>query len=227
MDELKILTAHVFEPGQNSIDTYEKNGGYQAIRKAIPALSPAAIIEQVKDAGLRGRGGAGFATGKKWDFIPKDPAIIKYLVCNADESEPGTFKDRLIMEHDPHQLIEGVILASYAIGAKQAFIYCRGEYFKSLLTLNQAVAEAKERGYLDAPLFGSDYSLNIVIHSGAGAYIAGEETAQLNSLEGFRATPRLKPPFPAISGLYGKPTIINNVETLCNVVHIGNKGVEW
>lgn len=227
MDELKVLTAHVNDPDQIHISTYEKNGGYQAIRKAIPVLTPTAVIEQVKEAGLRGRGGAGFATGKKWDFIPKDPAIVKYLVCNADESEPGTFKDRLIMEHDPHQLIEGIILGAYAIGARQAFIFCRGEYFKCLSTLNQAVKEAKEEGYLDAPLFGSDYSLNIVVHSGAGAYIAGEETAQLNSLEGFRATPRLKPPFPAIAGLYGKPTIINNVETLCNVVHIVNKGVEW
>lgn len=227
MDEMRILTAFVNDPIQITIDGYEKNGGYQAIKKAIPAITPAELIEQVKSSELRGRGGAGFVTGKKWEFIPKDPAITKYLVCNADESEPGTFKDRLIMEHDPHQLIEGMILACYAIGAHLAFIYCRGEYFKAFTLLTQAVKEAKERGYLGKPLFGSDYSLEIIVHSGAGAYIAGEETAQLNSLEGFRATPRLKPPFPAIAGLYGQPTIINNVETLCNVVHIVNRGVEW
>lgn len=219
MDEMRILMAHVNNPEQFWIETYEKNGGYQAIKKAIPHTPPADLIELVKSSGLRGRGGAGFATGKKWEFIPKDPAIVKYLVCNADESEPGTFKDRLLMEKDPHQLIEGIILASYAIGAKIAFIYCRGEYNLSLERLKKAVQEAKEKGYLG--------SLEIVVHTGAGAYIAGEETAQLNSLEGFRATPRLKPPFPAIAGLYGKPTIVNNVETLCNVVHIVNRGSEW
>lgn len=219
MDEMRILMAHVGHPEQMAIETYEKNGGYQAIKKAIPHLSPLELIELVKSSGLRGRGGAGFATGKKWEFIPKDPGTVKYLVCNADESEPGTFKDRLLMEKDPHQLIEGVILASYAIGAKIAFIYCRGEYFLSRERLKKAVGEAKEKGYLG--------SLEILVHAGAGAYIAGEETAQLNSLEGFRATPRLKPPFPAIAGLYGKPTIVNNVETLCNVVHIVNRGLEW
>jgi NADH-quinone oxidoreductase subunit F len=180
----------------------------------------------VKDAGLRGRGGAGFVTGMKWSFIPKD-APTRYLVCNADESEPGTFKDRLIMERDPHQLIEGVILASYAIGCHRAFIYCRGEYYECISKLQHAVDQAKKKGYLGDRVLGSDFSLEIVVHVGAGAYIAGEETAQLNSLEGYRATPRLKPPFPAVSGLYGKPTIINNVETLCNVVHIANRGVEW
>lgn len=217
MDEMRILMAHVDDPNQIHIATYEKNGGYQAIKKAIPHMSPADVLKQVLDSELRGRGGAGFMTGKKWDFIPKDPEITKYLVCNADESEPGTFKDRLLMEKDPHQLIEGIILSCYAIGAKKAFIYCRGEYHKSFALLNQAIAEAK--GHLG--------ELTIVVHSGAGAYIAGEETALLTSLEGYRATPRLKPPFPAISGLYGKPTIINNVETLCNVVHIINRGVEW
>lgn len=216
MDEMKILTAYIHDPNQYQIETYEKNGGYQAIKKGT---SPEDLLQQVKASELRGRGGAGFLTGKKWDFIPKDPAITKYLVCNADESEPGTFKDRLLMENDPHQLIEGILLASRAIGAKRAFIYCRGEYFKSISRLNQAVKEAKEKGYLS--------HVDIVVHVGAGAYIAGEETAQLNSLEGYRATPRLKPPFPAIAGLYGKPTIINNVETLCNVVHIVNRGVEW
>ncbi len=219
MDELKILTAFIHDPNQSSIDTYEKNGGYQAIKKAIPDIAPATLIDMVKQTELRGRGGAGFITGAKWGFIPKDTNEPKYLVCNADESEPGTFKDRLLIEKDPHQVIEGIILACYAIGAKMAFIYCRGEYYEGMKKLRDAVQEAKNRGYLA--------NLDIVVHPGAGAYIAGEETAQLNSLEGYRATPRLKPPFPAISGLYSKPTIVNNVETLCNVVHIVNRGVEW
>lgn len=227
MDEMRVLLAHVDAPNQCTIYTYEKNGGYKAIRKTIPNLTPAQLIEMVKKSGLRGRGGAGFFTGMKWGFIPNDPKLEKYLVCNCDESEPGTFKDRLLVERDPHQLIEGMILASYAIGAHRAFIYCRGEYFESLKRLRTAVAEAKEKGYLGKNIFGSDFSLEIVVHPGAGAYIAGEETALLNSLEGFRATPRLKPPFPAIAGLYGKPTIVNNVETLCNVVHIVNRGEEW
>ncbi|MCE5295235.1 MAG: NADH-quinone oxidoreductase subunit NuoF [Chlamydiales bacterium] len=220
MDELKVLTRFIDYPNQCSIETYEKNGGYKALKKAIPDIAPATLIEMVKQSELRGRGGAGFVTGNKWGFVPKDPTLAKYLVCNADESEPGTFKDRLLIERDPHQVIEGIILASYAIGAKKAFIYCRGEYYEGFKKLQQAVKEAKQHGYL-----GND--MDIVVHPGAGAYIAGEETAQLNSLEGFRATPRLKPPFPAIAGLYNKPTIINNVETLCNVVHIVNNGVEW
>lgn len=227
MPEMRILTAYTHLPDQINIETYERNGGYQTIRKAIPKIAPADITEMVKQAGLRGRGGAGFVTGMKWGFIPKDPSLPKYLVCNCDESEPGTFKDRLLIEHDPHQLIEGIILASYAIGAHFAVIYSRGEFFEGIAKLRAAVRQAKEKGYLGQKIFGSDFSLNIVVHPGAGAYIAGEETALLNSLEGLRATPRLKPPFPAVAGLYGKPTIINNVETLCNVVHIVNRGVEW
>ena len=215
MGEMRVLMAHVDDPDQIKIDTYIKNGGYQAIKKEI---APADLVEMVKQSGLRGRGGAGFVTGAKWGFIPKE-AKVRYLVCNADESEPGTFKDRLLMERDPHQLIEGIILACKAIESKHAFIYCRGEYFKALKILNKAVEEAKEKGFLS--------DLQIVVHPGAGAYIAGEETAQLNSLEGYRATPRLKPPFPAVKGLYGQPTVINNVETLCNVVHIVNRGAEW
>lgn len=219
MDEMRVLTAHIDAPGQDTIAVYEKNGGYQALRKAIPNMQPDEIVDWVKRSELRGRGGAGFATGMKWGFLPKDPNKKKYLVCNCDESEPGTFKDRLIIEHDPHQLIEGVILTSYAIQAEQAFIYCRGEFYEGMRKLKRAVEEASAKGYLG--------KLKIVVHPGAGAYIAGEETAQLNSLEGYRATPRLKPPFPAVVGLYGQPTIINNVETLCNVVHIINKGVDW
>lgn len=227
MPEMRILTAHIDDPGQVNLETYERNGGYQAIRKAIPHLSPEDLIHQVEASGLRGRGGAGFLTGKKWSFIPKNSPLPRYLVCNCDESEPGAFKDRLIIEHDPHQLLEGIILASYAIGARLAFIYCRGEFYGGINKLRKAVSQAKEKGYLGSPLFNSDFSLDIIVHPGAGAYIAGEETAQLTSLEGFRALPRLRPPFPAIAGLYGKPTIVNNVETLCNVVHIVNRGVEW
>ncbi|MBS4167692.1 NADH-quinone oxidoreductase subunit NuoF [Parachlamydia sp. AcF125] len=227
MPETRILMAYIKEPNQHQIETYERNGGYQAIRKAIPHFKPEGLIEWVRESGLRGRGGAGFLTGVKWGFIPQDPNIPKYLVCNSDESEPGTFKDRLLIERDPHQVIEGVILASYAIGAKLAFIYCRGEFYEGIRRLEKAVQEAKKRGYLGPSILGSQSSLDIIIHPGAGAYIAGEETAQLNSLEGYRATPRLKPPFPAAAGLYGKPTIINNVETLSNVVHIVNRGVEW
>ncbi|MCE2983017.1 MAG: NADH-quinone oxidoreductase subunit NuoF [Parachlamydia sp.] len=227
MPEERVLTAFMDDPAQVGIETYEKNGGYQAIKKAIPGIQPADLVEQVKQSWLRGRGGAGFQTGLKWSFIPKNSAQPKYLVCNCDESEPGTFKDRYIIEHDPHQLIEGIILASYAIGAAQAFIYCRGEFFQGNKLLRTAIEEAKAKGYVGQGILGTDYSLDIVVHPGAGAYIAGEETAQLNSLEGFRATPRLKPPFPAIAGLYRQPTIVNNVETLCNVVHIVNRGVEW
>jgi len=226
MPEMRVLMAHTDDPEQWKIETYEHNGGYKAIRKAIPNIAPEQLVDMVKQSGLRGRGGAGFYTGMKWGFVPKD-LQPKYLVCNADESEPGTFKDRLLIEKDPHQLIEGIILSSYAIGVKLAFIYCRGEFYEGIEKLRNAVKEAKKKGYLGKKLFNSDFSLEIIVHPGAGAYIAGEETAQLNSLEGFRATPRLKPPFPAVAGLYGKPTVINNVETLCNVVHIVNNGVEW
>lgn len=227
MGEMRVIMAHMDDPKQRQIDTYIKNGGYQAVRKAIPSIAPADLTAMVKNSGLRGRGGAGFVTGVKWGFIPKDPSLQKYLVCNCDESEPGTFKDTLIIDNDPHQLIEGVILASYAIGAHKAFIYCRGEFFIGNERLRNAVEEARAHKLIGDNIFGSGYSLDIIVHPGAGAYIAGEETALLNSLEGFRATPRLKPPFPAVKGLYGMPTIINNVETLCNVVHIVNRGVEW
>lgn len=227
MAEMRILMAHGDSKDQCNIDTYEKNGGYQAIRKVIPNIAPADLIEIVKKSGLRGRGGAGFSTGMKWGFVPKDSPQPKYLVCNADESEPGTFKDRWLIEHDPHQILEGVILASYAIDAHYAFIYCRGEFYQGIALLREAVAQAKKKGYIGKSVLGSKYSLDVIVHPGAGAYIAGEETAQLNSLEGYRATPKLKPPFPAVSGLYGKPTIINNVETLCNVAHIVNRGAEW
>lgn len=227
MPEMRILMAHIDDPDQYNIETYERNGGYQAIRKAIPHIMPEALTDMVKQSGLRGRGGAGFLTGAKWGFVPKNSLLPKYLVCNADESEPGTFKDCLLIDHDPHQIVEGIILASYAISAHTAFIYCRGEFFEGIVKLRSAVAQAKQKGYLGQNILGSNYSLEIIVHPGAGAYIAGEETALLTSLEGYRALPRLKPPFPAVAGLYSKPTIINNVETLCNVVHIVNRGVEW
>lgn len=226
MPEMRVLMAHMENPTQHTIETYEKNEGYQAIRKAIPHISPEALTEMVKQSELRGRGGAGFPTGVKWGFVPKTD-LPKYLVCNCDESEPGTFKDRMLIEHDPHLLIEGILLTCYAIGAKICFIYCRGEFFEGIFKLRKAIKEASERGYVGTPLFGSPCSVNIIVHPGAGAYIAGEETAQLNSLEGLRATPRLKPPFPAVKGLYGMPTIINNVETLCNIVPIVNRGAAW
>ena len=227
MPEMRILMAYIDQPDQYDIKTYMRNGGYQAIRKAIPHIKSKDLIEMVKQSGLRGRGGAGFPTGAKWGFIPKDSKLPKYLVCNSDESEPGTFKDRLLIEKDPHQVLEGIILSCYAIGAEKAFIYCRGEFFEGNQRLRNAVQQAKREGFLGSNIFGSGFSLDVIVHPGAGAYIAGEETAQLNSLEGFRATPRLKPPFPAIAGLYQKPTVVNNVETLCNVVHIVNRGVEW
>lgn len=227
MDEMKVLLKYTNDPHQCHIDAYESNGGYQAIRKALKELQPSQLIDLVKTSGLRGRGGAGFVTGLKWSFVPKDSTLPKYVVCNCDESEPGTFKDRLLIEKDPHQLIEGLMLASYAIEAHISFIYCRGEYYEGIQKLQAAVNEARKKGYLGKNIFGSNYSLEIIVHPGAGAYIAGEETAQLNSLEGYRATPRLKPPFPAVAGLYGKPTIINNVETLCSVVHIVNNGADW
>lgn len=227
MDEMRVLLKNVGKPDQCHLEGYERNGGYQAIRKALKEIQPSQLIEMVKESGLRGRGGAGFATGVKWGFIPKDPSLVKYVVCNCDESEPGTFKDRYLIENDPHQLIEGIMLASYAIGANRAFIYARGEFFEGIKKLQTAIDEAQKKGYLGEKIFDSQFSLNIVVHPGAGAYIAGEETALLNSLEGFRATPRLKPPFPAIAGLYSKPTVVNNVETLANVVHIVNQGVEW
>lgn len=227
MAQMKVLTEHIDAPEQHTLKVYQQNGGYTALRKVIPGIAPQALMDSVQASDLRGRGGAGFPTGKKWGFIPKDPNQTKYLVCNSDESEPGTFKDRLIIEKDPHQLIEGVILSSYAIDAHLAVIYCRGEFYLGMQRLNQAIIEATEAGFLGNNILGSGYSLTIIVHPGAGAYIAGEETALLNSLEGYRATPRLKPPFPAIAGLYGKPTIINNVETLCNVVHIANRGAEW
>jgi NADH-quinone oxidoreductase subunit F len=211
-----------------SLAEYEHAGGYQGLRKAL-RMAPAEVTELVKRSNLRGRGGAGFPTAMKWSFVPDgtDSPHPKYIVANADEMEPGTFKDRALMELDPHQLIEGMIVAAYAIGADIGYIFLRGEYEHSGDCLSQAIAEAEECNYLGRNILGSDYSLEIHLHFSAGRYICGEETALLNALEGKRAHPRTKPPFPQVSGLWGKPTIVQNVETLCNVHHIVDKGPDW
>jgi NADH-quinone oxidoreductase subunit F len=210
------------------IKDWEALEGYQAARKAIKDMSPADVQQVVKDANLRGRGGAGFPAGIKWSLIPMGPdAGPKYLVCNADEMEPGTFKDRLLMEQLPHQLIEGMICAAYAIQATRGYIFLRGEYIVAAERLNNALAQARAAGYLGENILGSGWSFDLFVHTGAGRYICGEETALINSLEGRRANPRAKPPFPQIAGAWGKPTIVNNVETLCNIAPILIRGAEW
>ena len=208
---------------------YESTGGYQGLHKAITQLQPKEVQLWVKDAGLRGRGGAGFNTGLKWSLVhmDEDAAQTRYLVVNADEMEPGTFKDRLLLEQDPHQLIEGIIIAAYAIQASIAYIFLRGEYHLAAQRIKNALLEARAKGYLGEHVLNSDFNLEIHLHTSAGRYICGEESALLNALEGKRATPRAKPPFAVVSGLWGKPTVVNNVETLCNVPHILNYGVEW
>ncbi len=214
------------EENSRSINTYLKLGGYSAMKRALIS-SPADVIEEVKKSGLRGRGGAGFPTGVKWGFIPKDSPKPKYLICNADESEPGTFKDREIIHVDPHMVIEGMIIASYAIAANVAYIYIRGEFVREAQYLEQAIAEAYKKRYLGRNILKTGYDLDIYVHRGAGAYICGEETALLESLEGKRGLPRLKPPFPAVVGAFGCPTIVNNVETLACVPHIIERGADW
>ena len=224
---IKILTKNMHVAGLQQIGVYESLGGYTGLAKALREYRPDEVTDIVKKSGLRGRGGAGFPTGMKWGFVPKDSRKPVYLCVNADESEPGTFKDRLIIEKDPHQLIEGTIISAYAIGCHLAFLYIRGEFVYGSKVLNKAVAEAYERGYLGKNILGSGFDLDMIVHRGAGAYICGEETGLLESLEGKRGHPRLKPPFPAVVGIYGSPTIINNVETLANVPHIINNGAEW
>jgi NADH-quinone oxidoreductase subunit F len=210
-----LLFKDIDEPGLNTLEVYSKRGGYESLRKAL-ATSPEEVLAQLEASGLRGRGGAGFAMGKKVSFLPKG-SIDKYLVCNADESEPGTFKDRELMQKSPHMLIEGIVIASYAAGANRSFIYIRGEYSHQADVLDAALAQAREAGYVGKDILGSGHSLSLVVHRGAGAYICGEETGLLDSLEGKRGNPRLKPPFPANQGLYRGPTLINNVETLATV----------
>ncbi len=224
----KILTRYQDIPNYTgTIDEYIAQGGYQALPKALREFQPAQLIEEVKKSGLRGRGGAGFPCGLKWGFIPKDSPKPKYLVCNSDESEPGTFKDRMLIEEEPHQLIEGIVISSYAIGCHLAFIYCRGEFVHGARILERALADAYARGYLGRNILGSGFDLDVYVHRGAGAYICGEETGLLESLEGKRGQPRMKPPFPAIAGLYRSPTVVNNVETLSNIPHIVLRGAEW
>ena len=224
MDE-PVLIARMRKPESHKIATNLADGGYATAKRVLTTMKPEEVVEQVKASGIRGRGGAGFPTGMKWGFLA--PAMPRYLVVNADESEPGTFKDRMIMEYDPHQLIEGIILSSYAIKAEIAFIYIRGEYYFGYTLLVEAVKEAQKQGFLGEKIFGTDANLRIVVHRGAGAYECGEETALLTSLEGYRGHPRMKPPFPAVEGLYAKPTIVNNVESIANVTHVMQRGVEW
>jgi NADH-quinone oxidoreductase subunit F len=212
---MEILYKDIDDPELATLDGYSKRGGYAMLRKAL-TMDPADVLQQMLDSGVRGRGGAGFAMGKKMSFIPKG-AMDKYLVCNADESEPGTFKDRELMQKNPHQLIEGILIGAYAIGANRSFIFIRGEYQHQADVLDAAVAEARAAGYIGERILGSDHTIDLVVHRGAGAYICGEETALLDALEGKRGNPRLKPPFPAVQGLYRGPTLINNVETLMNV----------
>lgn len=220
----KLLLEHINVPGIESYDVYRKNGGYRSVEKALKTMSPQNVVEEVQASGLRGRGGAGFPTGMKWSFLAKPEGVPRYLLCNADESEPGTFKDRYLMEHIPHLLVEGMIVSSYALGCNQAYIYIRGEYMWVLEIVEKAIAEAYANGWLGKNILGSGYDLDLAIAPGGGAYICGEETALIESLEGKRGNPRIKPPFPAVKGLWGCPTVVNNVESIAAVVPIVNDG---
>lgn len=221
-----ILLRHRDIPDLHKFNVYKKNGGFAAFKKAVTKMSPSQVTDEVKNSGLRGRGGAGFPTGLKWSFIDKN-IWPHYVVANADESEPGTFKDREIMEMNPFQFLEGLAIASYAVGANVAYVYLRGEFWQIAEAMDKQIAEMEEAGFLGDRLFGTDYSLRIYTHLGAGAYICGEETALLESLEGKRGQPRNRPPFPAVAGLFGKPTVINNVETFTNVPMIIANGADW
>lgn len=219
----KLLLKHLEVPGIQSLDVYRQQGGYENLKKAL-SMVPDAITEEVKKSGLRGRGGAGFPTGMKWSFLAKPPGVPRYLVCNADESEPGTFKDRYLMQRIPHLLLEGMIISSFALGANTSYIYIRGELMYVYHILQKAIDECYAAGLLGKNIMGSDYSLHLHVHCGAGAYICGEETALIESLEGKRGNPRIKPPFPAVKGLWGCPTVVNNVETIAAVVPIIEMG---
>jgi NADH-quinone oxidoreductase subunit F len=221
-----VLTRYVNEPFGYTLDFHVQHGGYQAMRKAL-SMSPEAITDEVKRSGLRGRGGAGFPTGLKWSFVPKDNPKPKYLCINADESEPGTFKDHVLLERNPHLLFEGCVIACRAFGAETCYIYIRGEFYHVQRQLEAELAKARAAGYVGRNILGTGVNCDIWVHRGAGAYEAGEETALIESLEGKRAQPRLKPPFPAVVGLYGCPTVVNNVETICNVPVIIDRGAEW
>ncbi len=222
----KLLIHNDHIPGINTLEVYRREGGYKSVEKALKEMTPEQVVEEVKKSGLRGRGGAGFPTGMKWSFLAKPEGVPRYLVCNADESEPGTFKDRYLMEKIPHALVEGMITSSYALGAKTCYIYIRGEYFYVARILETAIKEAYAAGWLGQNILGTGYALDMYVQVGAGAYICGEETALLESLEGKRGNPRIKPPFPAVAGLWGCPTVVNNVETIAAVVPIVNDGGE-
>jgi len=220
------LYAHVGVEGSHTLAYYQRHGGYEAARKAL-GMEPKAVVDEVKASGLRGRGGAGFPTGVKWSFMPPVDGRQRFIVCNADESEPGSFKDRYLLEDDPHQLIEGMLIAGWAIQATKGVVYVRGEYYHAFERLQAAIDEARAAGILGTGVLESDFDFDLILHRGAGAYICGEETALMNSFEGLRANPRLKPPFPAQAGVYGLPTTINNVESFCAAVHVIQRGAAW
>ena len=227
MDPIKVLTANIDKPNSTSVDVYLQGGGYEAARKALQ-MKPEEIIQLVKDSELRGRGGAGFPTGSKWSFVPKNAPKPTWLLCNADESEPGTFKDRVIIEKDPHLLFEGMIINAFAIGSNpMSYIYIRGEFHYGAMVLEKALEEARAKGFLGKNIFGSGFDFDITVHRGAGAYICGEETGLIESVEGHRGQPRVKPPFPAVIGVFGGPTVVQNVETLACVPLIVKNGAEW
>ncbi len=221
------LFKFVEDPKQPDIETFIEHGGYKAWGKVLKEMNPQQVIDEVKNSGLRGRGGAGFPTGMKWNFVPKDSTKPRYLCCNADESEPGTCKDRVLMERDPHAVIEGMAIASYAIGCHLMFIYIRGEFNHCREQMEKAMEEAYAKGILGKNIYGTGYDLEMIVHTGGGAYICGEETSMLNSIEGHRGMSRIRPPFPAVEGLYACPTIVNNVESLVSCSHIINRGAEW
>jgi NADH-quinone oxidoreductase subunit F len=220
----KILTEYIDVPGIETYDVYRKNGGYASVEKALKTMTPEEVVEEAKKSGIRGRGGAGFPMGMKWGFLAKPEGVPRYLVCNADESEPGTFKDHHLMKCLPHLLVEGMIVSSYALGANKSFIYVRGELLYVVRILEQAIEEAKANGFLGKNILGTGYDLELVVQPGGGAYICGEETALLESLEGKRGNPRNKPPFPAVKGLYQSPTVVNNVESIANMPWVINHG---
>jgi len=228
MEQIKVLLANVDKPNATSIDTYMEAGGYEDARKALTTMKPDEVTQLVKDSELRGRGGAGFPTGMKWSFVPKNAPKPTWLLCNADESEPGTFKDRVIIEKDPHLLIEGMIISAYAIGSNpMSYIYIRGEFYYGATVLDKALDEARAKGFLGKNIFGSGFDFDITVHRGAGAYICGEETGLIESVEGHRGQPRVKPPFPAVVGVFGGPTVVQNVETLACVPLIVRNGADW
>jgi NADH-quinone oxidoreductase subunit F len=223
---VKVLTDGIGELDLRDMDVYRKRGGYEQWKRVLTAMKPADVIDLISKSGLRGRGGAGFPTGRKWQFLPNN-GRPRYMVCNCDEAEPGTFKDHMLLEETPHQVLEGILIGTYAIGSRHAFVYIRGEFKRGYEVFMKAIADARAAGFIGDNVFGSGYGLEVTAHRGAGAYICGEETALLNSLEGKRGEPRLKPPFPAVQGLYGEPTVVNNVETLGYLPHILKNGPEW